>query len=92
VTSQEPRPVYDRSKFAHIRSRSDRRGGGLVRPLIPPARPAGGKRTLSGAGGWLKTPRSHVHSLVLPCHWRAIPKDLPPKSLGPTITSVLWDL
>src|SRR3970282_724595 len=66
---------YDRSK---LRYPSDLTGDEwkLVEPLIPPGKPGGGKRTVSmheGVNGLM-------HVLSTGRQWRAIPKDLPPKS------------
>ena len=64
---------YDRSR---LRYPSDLRNGRSIEPMIPPARRGGGKRT--------STMREVVNALMYVlstgCQWRAIPKDLPPKS------------
>jgi hypothetical protein len=49
---------------------------GLVEPLIPPGKTGGGKRTVimrEGVNGLM-------YILSTACQWRAIPKDLPPRS------------
>ena len=73
--AQENRRRYDRS---HLRYESDLTGEewALVAPLIPPAKRGGNRRTvvirevLNGVMDVLSTG----------CQWRAIPKDLPPRS------------
>jgi transposase len=69
------RARYDRSKLRYPSDLTDDEWG-LVEPLIAPGKTGGGKRTV--------IMREVVNGLmyVLPtgCQWRAIPKDLPPKS------------
>ena len=69
------RARYDRSKLRYPSDLTDAEWG-LIEPLIPPARLAADKRNVDHAGGG---ERPDVHSRT-GCQWRAIPKDLPPKS------------
>jgi transposase len=66
---------YDRSK---LRYPSDLTGDEwrLVEPLIPAGRPGGGKRTVI----MREVVNGLMYVLSTGCQWRAIPKDLPPKS------------
>ena len=48
----------------------------LVSPLIPPARRGGGKRKVN----MREVVNGLMYVLSTGCQWRAIPKDLPPKS------------
>jgi len=74
VDEQEPRPLRPQ-QVAYPSDLTDDEWL-LVEPLIPPGKTGGGKRTviMREVGE-----RPHVHSLD-GCQWRAIPKDLPPKS------------
>jgi transposase len=71
----ENRARYDRSKLRYPSDLSDAEWA-LVEPLIPPGKRGGGKRTV--------LLREVVHGLMYilstGCQWRAVPKDLPPKS------------
>jgi len=49
---------------------------GLVEPLIPPGKRGGGKRTVI----MREVVNGLMYILSTGCQWRAIPKDLPPKS------------
>ena len=49
---------------------------GLVEPLIPPGKTGGGKRTVI----MREVVNGLMYILSTGCQWRAIPKDLPPKS------------
>ncbi|MBG0811159.1 IS5 family transposase [Methylosinus sp. H3A] len=73
--TNEHRARYDRSKLRYPSDVTDAEWV-LVGPLIPPAKRGGGKRTVEM--------RSIVNGLMYVlstgCQWRAIPKDLPPKS------------
>src|SRR6202035_830179 len=51
-------------------------GRGLGRPLIPPGKRGGGTRTVV----MREVVNGLMHILSTGCQWRAIPKDLPPKS------------
>ena len=66
---------YDRSKLRYPTGLTDAEWA-LVAPLIPPARRGGNKRTadMRGVVGTL------MYVLGTGCQWRAIPKDLAPRS------------
>src|ERR1019366_7595320 len=58
----------------------------LIAPVIPPAKRGGGKRTVSVR----EVVNGLMYVLSTGCQWRAIPKDLPPRS---TVNGYffLWD-
>ena len=71
----ENRARYDRSGLRYPTDLTDAEWA-LVEPLIPPAKPRGNKRTV--------VMREVVNGLMFVlgtgCQWRAIPKDLAPRS------------
>jgi transposase len=69
------RSRYDRSKLRYPSDLTDGEWQ-LVEPLIPPGKPGGGKRTAN----MREVVNGLVYVLSTGCQWRAIPKDLPPKS------------
>jgi transposase len=73
--TNENRARYDRSKLRYPSDLTDEEWA-LVAPLIPPPKPGGNKRT--------RDMREVVNGLMdvlsTGCQWRAIPKDLPPRS------------
>lgn len=73
--TKENRARYDRSQ---LRYPSDLTGEewGLVDPLIPPAKRGGNKRTAE----MRQVVNGLMYILSTGCQWRAIPKDLPPRS------------
>ena len=73
--TNENRGRYDRSR---LRYPSDLTGGewNLVEPLIPPGKRGGGKRTVN----LREVVNGLMYILSTGCQWRAIPKDLPPRS------------
>ena len=73
-TSQN-RARYDRSKLRYPSDLTDDEWG-LVEPLIPPGKTGGGKRTVI----MREVVNGLMYVLSTGCQWRAIPKDLPPKS------------
>jgi len=73
-TSQN-RGRYDRSKLRYPSDLTDDEWG-LVEPLIPPGKRGGGKRTVI----MREVMNGLMYVLSTGCQWRAIPKDLPPKS------------
>src|ERR1019366_2587482 len=73
-TSQN-RGRYDRSKLRYPSDLTDDEWG-LVEPLIPPGKRGGGKRTVI----MREVVNGLMYILSTGCQWRAIPKDLPPKS------------
>ena len=73
--TKESRARYGRSQ---LRYPSDLTGEewGLVNPLIPPAKRGGNKRTAE----MRQVVNGLMYVLSVGCQWRAIPKDLPPRS------------
>jgi transposase len=71
----ENRPLYDR---AHLRYPSDLTDAewALVAPLLPPAKRGGRRRTVD----LREVVNGIMYVLGTGCQWRAIPKDLPPRS------------
>jgi transposase len=66
---------YDRSRLRYPSDLTDEEWA-LVEPLIPPARRGGNKRTVSVR----EVVNGQMYVLSTGCQWRAIPKDLPPRS------------
>src|ERR1700744_6383886 len=79
------RARYDRSKLRYPSDLTDEEWG-LVEPLIPPGKTGGGKRTVI----LREVVNGLMYVLSTGCQWRAIPKDLPPRS---TVNGyfTLWD-
>ena len=75
--TQENRDRYDRS---HLRYASDLTDAewAEIGPSIPPAKPGGNKRTVDIR----EVVNGVMYVLSTGCQWRAIPKDLPPRSTG----------
>src|SRR4030088_3409022 len=73
-TSQN-RGRYDRSKLRYPSDLTDDEWA-LVKPLIPPGKTGGGKRRVIIR----EVVNGLMYVLSTGCQWRAIPKDLPPKS------------
>ena len=73
--ANENRARYDRS---HLRYPSDLTDDEwkLVEPLIPPGKRGGDKRTVI----MREVVNGLMYILSTGCQWRAIPKDLPPRS------------
>jgi transposase len=69
------RARYDRSKLRYPSDLSDAEWG-LIEPLIPPAKRGGDKRTVNVR----EVVNGLLYILSTGCQWRAIPKDLPPRS------------
>ena len=69
------RARYDRSKLRYPSDLTDDEWN-LVEPLIPPGKSGGGKRTVI----MREVVNGLMYVLSTGCQWRAIPKDLPPKS------------
>ena len=70
------RARYDRSKLRYPSDLTDEEWQ-LVEPLIPPEKPGGGKRTVNIR----EVVNGLMYVLSTGCQWRAIPKDLPPRSI-----------
>src|ERR1700726_3257910 len=66
---------YDRSKLRYPSDLTDDEWR-LVEPLIPPGKTGGGKRTVN----MREVVNGLMYILSTGCQWRAIPKDLPPRS------------
>jgi transposase len=73
--TSENRARYDRSKLRYPSDLTDDEWG-LVEPLIPPGKTGGGKRTVI----MREVVNGLMYILSTGCQWRAIPKDLPPRS------------
>ena len=73
--TKENRRRYDRSGLRYESDLTDEEWAEIA-SFIPPAKPGGNKRTvdLREVANWL------MYLLSTGCQWRAIPKDLPPKS------------
>ena len=69
------RARYDRSKLRYPSDVTDEEWELMV-PLIPPGKSGGGKRTVI----MREVVNGIMYVLSTGCQWRAIPKDLPPKS------------
>ncbi len=69
------RARYDRSKLRYPSDLTDQEWK-LVEPLIPPRKPGGDKRTVN----LREVVNGLMYILSTGCQWRAVPKDLPPKS------------
>jgi len=75
VWKPENRPRYDRSKLRYPSDVTDEEWN-LICPLIPPAKPGGNKRHVDVR----EVVNGAIYILGTGCQWRAIPKDLPPRS------------
>ena len=73
--TQENRHRYDRSKLRYPSDLTDEEWS-QVAPLIPPAKRGGNKRTVDVR----EVVNGLMYILSTGCQWRAIPKDLPPRS------------
>src|SRR5258707_194166 len=73
--THENRPKYNRD---HLRYPSDLTDDewAYVKPLIPPAKPGGGKRRTDMRA----VMNGVMYILSTGCQWRSLPKDLPPYS------------
>jgi transposase len=71
----ENRPRYNRDKLRYPSDLTDEEWA-LVEPLIPPGKRGGGKRTVV----MRNVMNGIMYILSTGCQWRAIPKDLPPRS------------
>jgi transposase len=69
------RARYDRSKLRYPSDLTDDEWQ-LIEPLIPPGKHGGDKRTVV----MREVVNGLMYVLSTGCQWRAIPKDLPPKS------------
>jgi transposase len=71
----ENRQRYDRSQLRYPSDLTDEEWA-LIAPLIPPARRGGNKRTVD----LREIVNGLMYVLSTGCQWRALPKDLPPRS------------
>jgi transposase len=71
----ENRKRYDRSKLRYPSDLTDEELS-LIEPLIPPAKRGGRKREVDVR----EVLNGIMYVLSTGCQWRALPKDLPPKS------------
>lgn len=71
----ENRGRYDRSKLRYPSDLTDAEWQ-LIEPLIPPGKRGGGKRRVV----MREVVNGLMYILSTGCQWRAVPKDLPPKS------------
>jgi transposase len=83
--TNENRRRYDRSQLRYPSDLTDEEWA-FIAPVIPPAKRGGGKRTVSIR----EVVNGLMYVLSTGCQWRAIPKDLPPRS---TVNGyfTLWD-
>ncbi len=73
--TKENRARYDRSRLRYPIDLTDEEWA-LIEPLIPPAKRGGNKRTVK----LREVVNGLMYILSTGCQWRAIPKDLPPRS------------
>ena len=73
--TQENRGRYDRSKLRYPSDLTDDEWA-LVKPLIPPAKRGGNRRHVDVR----EIVDGLMYILSTGCQWRALPKDLPPRS------------
>jgi transposase len=73
--TNENRARYDRSQLRYPSDLTDEEWA-HVAPLIAPAKPGGNKRSIDVR----EVMNGIMYVLSTGCQWRAIPKDLPPKS------------
>lgn len=71
----ENRASYDRNELRYPSDLTDSEWT-LVRPLIPPAKPGGRKRTVD----LREVLNAIFYLLSTGCQWRALPKEFPPKT------------
>jgi transposase len=75
VWTSKNRGRYDRSRLRYPSDLTEEEWA-LVEPLIPPAKRGGNRRTVSVR----EVVNGLMYVLSSGCQWRAIPKDLPPRS------------
>src|SRR5262249_23634450 len=71
----ENRARYDRNYLRYPSDLTDA-GSARIEPGLPPAKPGGNKRTVN----LREIANGLMYILSTGCQWRAIPKDLPPRS------------
>ena len=83
----EQRQAHDRAGLRYPSDLTDVEWG-LVAPFIPPAKQGGRQRTVDVR----EVLNGIFHVLATGCQWRALPKDLPPKStVHDYLTLWAWD-
>jgi transposase len=73
--TQDNRARYDRNKLRYPSDVTDAEWA-VIAPLIPPGKTGGDKRTVN----LREVVNALLYVLSTGCQWRAIPKDLPPRS------------
>jgi transposase len=73
--TKENRRRYDRSRLRYPSDLTDEEWA-LVKPLIPPAKRGGNRRHVDERA----IVNALMYILSTGCQWRALPKDLPPRS------------
>ena len=83
--TNENRGRYERARLRYPSDLTDEEWA-LITPIIPPAKRGGGKRTVNIR----EVVNGLMYVLSSGCQWRALPKDLPPRS---TVNGyfTLWD-
>ena len=83
--THENRARYDRSRLRYPSDVTDQEWA-LIRPLIPPAKKGGNKRTVDIR----QVVNGVMYVLTTGCQWASLPTDLPPRS---TVNSYFcrWD-
>jgi transposase len=83
----ENRPRYNRDKLRYPSDLTDEEWA-HIEPLIPPAKPGGGKRRVK----MREVVNAVMYVLSTGCQWRSLPKDLPPRSTVHDYLSLwTWD-
>src|SRR5947208_8141132 len=83
----EQRQIYDRTGLRYPSDLTDEEWA-LVEPFIPPAKRGGRKRTVDVR----EVLNGILYVLATGCQWRALPKDLPPRStVHGYLTLWAWD-
>jgi len=80
----ENRARYDRSKLRYPSDLTDAEWA-LAKAEIPRAKPGGNKRTVDER----EVMNGLMYVLSTGCQWRALPKDLPPRSTVTTISAAV---
>jgi transposase len=88
--ARENRGLYERKGLRYPSDLRDEEWA-LIAPLIPPAKRGGRKRSVGGREVDVREVMNGVfYVLETGCQWRALPKDLPPKSTVHDYLT-LWD-
>ena len=73
--TKENRPRYNRDSLRYPSDLTDEEWA-LIAPLIPPARHGGRRRSVNVR----EVTNGIMYVLSTGCQWRAVPRDLPPRS------------